>query len=143
MNELEYGVVKINIEMMSKSQIIESIKHKLKYIPLDIQILELAVLEQEKAKQISASEELVLDVTLLKLMAESLQRKCNPHRDAYFVPLDKIPSTTDGPIEEHDPVKLPHEFTGAIADPTTIPGEQQEVTLEDAMKEMLDKRTPG
>lgn len=109
MNELEAGVLKINYEMMSKAQLLETIDQKLKYIPLNISILELCIEDKDKIKQAHSSEELLLDFTVLKMMSESLNRKCNPRKDSFHVPLEKIASTTGDVPEEHDTSKLPHE----------------------------------
>lgn len=123
MNELERSLVKINFETMDKKQLINGIKHKLKYIPLNLEMLELAMIEQEKIKQISATDELAKDLELLSIMSDALKRKCKIYLNDQFVQLNNIHSTTESPIVEHDPEKLPHEFDGAS------PSDRIEITV--------------
>jgi hypothetical protein len=114
MNKLEKDMLKLNAKMLSKTELITGIKHKIEYLPLELAILELALKEKNRLKEKSASSEVSHTLEVLSIFANALDRldlneKFVNERSFFHVILDDVSSGGDLPVEEHDLEKLPHE----------------------------------
>jgi len=92
---------------MKDEILIENLRQRIKFIPLSIDMVELGMKNKNKAKKSLGLEELLKDVTLLKIAVETLCNRNNRH-NFLFTSLDEVTSTILEPIEEHSD-KFPHE----------------------------------
>jgi hypothetical protein len=93
--------------MLSKTELITVIKHKIEYLPLELAIIEIALKEKNRLKEKAAASEVSHTLEVLSIFANALDRL---DLNEKFVVLDHVNSTVGNlPIEEHDLEKLPHE----------------------------------
>jgi len=118
MNQLECKMLGIDAGLKSESEILEQMQQLLEYVTPELNTVELAIKHRELGRKKRAVEELVKDLTILKILGEALESKCygsSPalERRHVDVPLSRMPSTL-GEVQEHEPDKLPHEVPEAI-----------------------------
>ena len=109
MNQNEKTIIQLHAKAMDKPELIASIKLRMKYIQLEMSLVEYCVdnKENDKSKQSEVLTSFAHDLELLGIFAEALVKQIVVERPKS---LDSLTSTLDGMELEHDVDKLPHEF---------------------------------
>ena len=98
MNEIEKTAIRISINSLSVKDLVAAMKSKLGYIAQELNILEIAVDENESSKKFLAANEIARDLNVINAMSEALTRHC-PAKQHVGV-FHQMPSTLEG-VEEH------------------------------------------
>ena len=98
METIEKTAIRISINSLSVKDLVASMKNKLGYLLQELNILELAIAENETNKKFLATSEIARDLNVLNVMSEALTRHCPPKQGSGV--FQSMPSTITN-IEEH------------------------------------------
>ena len=98
MTDIEKTAIRISINSLSVKDLAAAMKSKLGYLLQELNILEIAVTENESNKKFLATSEIARDLNVLNVMSEALTRHCPPKQGTGVFQF--MPSTITN-IEEH------------------------------------------